>query len=165
MTTNTQRGPSLFSFSMLFIIWLLLTNSFTLGNALLAAVLSWGILKLVGGLVQTKSRVKHPLKAGKYVLILIYDIIVSNAVVARQVLGPVHHLRPGFIAVPLSLTEPLPITLLASTISLTPGTVSTELSKDLKTLYVHALNVDDEASVIEQIKTRYEAPLKEIFEC
>ena len=54
---------------------------------------------------------------------------------------------------------------LASTISLTPGTVSANLRMDGKSLLIHALNVDDEEALIEQIRERYERPLKEIYEC
>lgn len=63
------------------------------------------------------------------------------------------------------LEERFTITLLASTISLTPGTVSANLRLDGKTLLVHALDVDDEEVLIEQIRQRYEQPLKEIYEC
>jgi multicomponent K+:H+ antiporter subunit E len=55
--------------------------------------------------------------------------------------------------------------MLASTISLTPGTVSIEITTDQQTLYVHALHVRDEAKLVDRIKHRYEKPLKEIFEC
>ena len=72
-------------------------------------------------------------------------------------------LQPAFVAVPLDIKEELPITLLASTVSLTPGTVSSELSSDHKWLYIHALHVTDEQALIATIKSRYEAPLKEIF--
>jgi multicomponent K+:H+ antiporter subunit E len=96
---------------------------------------------------------------------LLHDIIVSNIIVAKQVLGSPERLQPGFIVIPLDLTEALPITMLASTISLTPGTVSIEISEDQKTLYVHALHVTDESGLVDRIKHRYEKPLKEIFEC
>ena len=163
--TKVKWLPSIFNFVLLFVVWLLLTNSFTLGNILLAVFLAWGIAFLISGLQSDTAKVKKPLKAFKYVLVLLGDIFVSNLVVAKQVLGPMHQLQPGFIAIPLDLKESLPITLLASTISLTPGTVSTEISTDLKTLYVHALHVTDEQALILSIKQRYEAPLKEIFGC
>ncbi|MDX1340945.1 MAG: Na+/H+ antiporter subunit E [Reinekea sp.] len=163
--TNRSWIPSAFNFVLLFVVWLLLTNSFSVGNILLATFLAWGIPFLISGLQSETSRVKKPLKAAQYLFILLWDIIISNVVVARQVLGNTHHLQPGFLAIPLDLTDPLPITLLASTISLTPGTVSTEVSADLKTLYVHALNVDDEQALILGIKQRYESRLKEIFGC
>ena len=97
--------------------------------------------------------------------LLLGDIIVSSIVVAKQVLGPPERLQPGFVTIPLDLEAALPITLLASTISLTPGTVSIELTEDRKTLYVHALHVKSETQLIDRIKHRYEKPLKEIFGC
>lgn len=167
MATKSKRQfvPSAFNFWLLFVVWLLLNNSYSLGNIILAAVVSWLILFLVSGLQTAEAKVKKPWLAGRYVAVMLYDIFVSNVIVAKQVLGPTHHLRPGFIAVPLDITQSLPITLLASTISLTPGTVSTELSKDRKTLYIHALHVENEAELIAEIKKRYEAPLMEIFGC
>jgi len=146
------------------LVWILLTN-FTFGNVLLAAILAWLIPMVVGSLQSAAPRVVRPLKGAQYVLVLLGDIIVSNIVVAKQVLGPLDKLKPGFIAIPLELKQPLPITLLASTISLTPGTVSTEVSADKRTLYVHALHVENELKLIAHIKHRYETPLKEIFEC
>lgn len=165
MDTKRALMPSTFNFALLFVVWILLTNSFTVGNILLALLLAWVIPFGVNRIQSETSRVRKPGKAFKYVLVLLGDIIVSNLVVARQILGSPHKLQPGFITIPLDMREPLPITLLASTISLTPGTVSTEISKDRSRLYVHALNVPNEHELVEQIKTRYEAPLKEIFGC
>ena len=163
--TNHMRSFRLFNFVMLLVIWLLLTNSFTIGNLLLAAILAWFIPSLVGNLQTDTQHVRRPLKALKYLIILFWDILVSSMIVAKQVMGPSHLLRPGFVTVPLELEEPLPITLLASTISLTPGTVSTDLSEDHSVLFVHALHVDNEAELVAEIKQRYEQPLKEIFGC
>jgi multicomponent K+:H+ antiporter subunit E len=157
--------PSLFTFLLLFVVWLLLTNSYSIGNLLLALVLSIIIPWLVRDIRSNTLKVEKPLKTPRYVLVLLKDIVVSNVIVAIQVLGPKENLKPGFVAIPLDIREPLPITLLASTISLTPGTVSTEVSEDYSTLYIHALNVPDEQALIQQIKQRYETPLKEIFGC
>jgi multicomponent K+:H+ antiporter subunit E len=164
--TNSQRySPGVFNFVLLFVVWIFLTNTFTLGNFLLATILAWLIPVLAHRLRSANPQVVKPFKAARYILVLLGDIITSNIVVAQQVLGPLDKLTPGFVAIPLELKEPLPITLLASTISLTPGTVSTEVSEDYQTLYVHALHVKNEAKLIEHIKKRYETPLKEIFGC
>jgi multicomponent K+:H+ antiporter subunit E len=109
--------------------------------------------------------VKRPLKLIRYILVLMWDIVVANLAVAKLILGPTKALQPGFIAYPLNLTGDLPITLLASTISLTPGTLSAEVSKDREWLYIHALDLPDEQALIDEIKQRYETPLKEIFQC
>jgi multicomponent K+:H+ antiporter subunit E len=165
VTSRNSRRPSFFNFIFLFIVWLLLTSSYSIGNIVLAVVLSLAIPAVVGGFQTEGLRVKKHRKAFKYFLVMMWDVIRSNFVVARQVIGKSENLKPGFIAIPLDMTDPLPITLLASTISLTPGTVSTELSADKTILYVHALHVEDEQALINEIKTRYEAPLKEIFQC
>ncbi|MBA2662661.1 MAG: Na+/H+ antiporter subunit E [Bradymonadaceae bacterium] len=102
-----------------------------------------------------------------FTFVMIFDIIIANLTVARLILGPTKRLQPCFLEIPLELDHPFAITILASAISLTPGTVSANLSGDRRTLLVHALDcpsnqVDTQISLI---KARYEAPLKEIFEC
>ena len=167
MRRRTFRSfiPDPFHFLLLFVVWLLLTHRLSLGNVLLAAILAWLIPAGVRRIRAATTPVKKPLRAAAFFWVLLGDIIVSNMVVAKQVLGAPERLRPGFVAIPLDLTEALPITLLASTISLTPGTVSIELSEDRKTLYVHALHVENEENLVDRIKRRYERPLKEIFGC
>jgi multicomponent K+:H+ antiporter subunit E len=166
MTRTKIKGvPTAFNFFLLFGIWLLLANSLSVGNIILGVLLALFLPMLTSSVHTETPRVKKPLLAAKYLGVLLADILASNFVVAKQVLGSPAKLHPGFIMVPLDMREPLPITLLASTISLTPGTVSTEVSEDLSTLYVHALNVPDEEVLIAEIKQRYEAPLKEIFGC
>ena len=75
-------------------------------------------------------------------------------------------IQPGFVAVPLDLRDNFPITLLASTVTMTPGTVSSEVSADKKWLYVHVLSMpDNEQELIDSIKQRYESRIKEMFGC
>lgn len=165
MATKSFTRPSFFSFLLLFTVWLLLTYSFTIGNILLALVLALLIPRFVARFQTHYVRVQNHRKAFVYILRLLLDVTVSSFVVAKQVLGPIDQMKPGFVTVPLDMTDPLPITFLASTISLTPGTVSAELSADRQFLFVHTLHVEDEAAFIAEIKTRYETPLKEIFGC
>ncbi|WP_432697778.1 Na+/H+ antiporter subunit E [Marinobacterium sp. YM272] len=150
---------------ILFLVWLLLNNSVAPGQILLGAFLALVIPLLVAPMQARQPRVlKHGL-ALRYTLMVIYDIVVANFEVAMRVIGPNSALEPAFVAIPLDIEGALPITLLASTISLTPGTVSAEVSENRRWLYIHVLHLDDETALIEQIKTRYEAPLKEIFGC
>jgi multicomponent K+:H+ antiporter subunit E len=102
-------------------------------------------------------------KAARFSLLVLWDIVVANVVVARLVLGPPERLRPVFVEVPLELEQPLAIALLGSIITMTPGTVSSELSDDRRRLLVHVLDTGDPAALVETIKSRYEHPLKEIF--
>ena len=107
---------------------------------------------------------------------VLMDIVTANAQVAILILGPTKRLKPAFVRVPLDLQHELPITILASTVSMTPGTVSADIypTKEMlaegeevkqRWLLIHVLNLEDEAELIASIKSRYEAPLKEIFQC
>lgn len=150
---------------LLFTTWLLLNNSVAPGHLVLALVLAV-LIPIASEPLQTQqAKVVYPLKLVKYFMVLIWDIVVANLRVAKLILGPTRALQPGFIALPLELAGDLPITLLASTISLTPGTLSAELSEDRQWLYIHALDVVDEQALITEIKARYEQPLREIFQC
>jgi multicomponent K+:H+ antiporter subunit E len=96
--------------------------------------------------------------------VVLLDIVIANLRVARLILGPRARLRPAFFVVPVALRDPYPVTLLASIISLTPGTVSADLSADGRALLVHGLDVDDVPGTVSRIRARYERPLMEIFE-
>lgn len=166
----TRRGfrrllPSPILSLVLWVVWLLLNNTVSPGHMVLGAIIAWLIPLLTVPLATPGPTLKRPGLAIRYVLMVMGDIVVSNIQVAIQVCGPLKRLNPGLIAIPLDLQSDLPITLLASTISLTPGTVSADVSEDRRWLYVHALNLQDEAETIRTIKQRYEAPLKEIFGC
>ncbi|PXW16410.1 Na+/H+ antiporter subunit E [Paraburkholderia caballeronis] len=151
---------------VLLIGWLLLANDVSPGNVLLGAVLGCAISFFVGeGLWLAPVRFGHPwllLRLAAHVLI---DIVVANVQVALLVLGPTRRLRPAFIHVPLDSTHEIALTALIGIVSLSPGTLCAELSDDRTQLMVHVLDLDDEAELVALIKTRYEAPLMEIFTC
>jgi multicomponent K+:H+ antiporter subunit E len=110
--------------------------------------------------------IRKPFKAVGYAFIVLKDIIVANVQVALLVVGPERNIKPGFVAVPLDLPDILSTTVLASTVTMTPGTVSGDISSCNKWLYVHVLNMpEDEQEVIDFIKQRYESRIKEIFGC
>ena len=94
-----------------------------------------------------------------------WDILVANVVVAMIVLFKSNkNMRPAWVVIPLELRTPEAITMLAGTITLTPGTVSADVSEDGKALLVHALDAENPDEVRDDIKQRYERRLKEIFE-
>lgn len=151
---------------MLLIVWLMINSTLSLGHILLGAVLGVLIPLLCAPLRVPQRAVARPMKAISYVFVVLKDIVVANIQVALIVVGPMRKVKPGFVAVPLDLSDTFPITVLASTVTMTPGTVSGEVSTDKKWLYVHVLDMpDDEQEVIDFIKQRYEARVKEIFGC
>jgi len=146
-------------------VWLLLSNAFTFGHIVLGLLLGWAIPLFTQRFWPEKVNLRRPATLARFIGVVLYDIVFANLSVARLILGSPSTLRPAFVVVPLELHSELAISLLANTISLTPGTVSLRLSPDRRSLLVHALDVDDTEALIASIKQRYEAPLKEVFEC
>lgn len=147
------------------LIWLFLVNDFSAGHLVLGAILGWAIPKITSIYWPDTPRIRHPLAILKYLAVVAYDIIRSNLQVAYLVLfrrGDT--LRSCYVTVPLDLRTAEAITVLAATITLTPGTVTADLSADGRALLVHCLETDDAEATVAEIKERYERRLKEIFE-
>lgn len=146
-----------------FVFGILLTDNISRGHILLALVLALLIPQVARRLEREFAHIGTLRPLPKLIAVMLYDIVRSNINVARLVLGREADIHPGWVWVPLDLTNIHGITALASLITLTPGTVSAELSDDRRYILIHALHLDDPDVLIEEIKTRYEAPLKEIF--
>ncbi len=147
------------------LLWLLLANDINAGQLVLGAILAWLIPWLAQGFWPESLQLRKPLVMVKFILVVLWDIVIANMILAARILGPMGKLQPAFMQVPLDIEHEFTITLFASTISLTPGTVSADLSMDGRYLLVHSLHVTDTDAAIAQMKQRYEAPLKEVFEC
>lgn len=148
----------------LFIVWLLLNNSVAAGTLILAALLAVALPLVTQHYWPEYPTTLRVVPVLRLAAIVTLDIIVANLRLVPLILGPRHRLQPRFLVIPLELRHPLPITLLASIITLTPGTVSANLSGDRRSLLVHGLSVPDEAAAVAGIKQRYERRLKEAFE-
>jgi len=149
---------------ILAILWLLLVNSVESGQIVLGLLLGWVLPQLTLQFWPEQIRIYRPLLLLKFMGIFLLDIVLANFTVARLILGNPQKLHPVFLTIPLDVKTELAISFLANVISLTPGTVSSRVSPDHRFLLVHALNETDPAALIATIKSRYEAPLKEIFE-
>lgn len=167
--TNTAQQKTLFphKFLSLFmlLLWLIMSNSLGVGHFVLGALLGWGIPFFTQSFWPQSMVVSSPVLAVRFILLVLWDIVVANLQVAVLILSSREKLQPAFIKIPLDLRQDFTITLLANTISLTPGTVTIDLQMEQGYILVHALNVGDIDQAIADIKRRYEAPLKEIFEC
>lgn len=145
-------------------VWILLLNDFSVGGALLGLILGFSVPLFTRAFWPEAPRVRRFGRAVAYVLLVMGDIVVANIQVAYLILFKRNSdLRPRFIAIPLDLRPPEAIAILAGTITLTPGTVSCDLSADGRSLLVHGLNIVAEDTAVAGIKHRYEARLKEIF--
>lgn len=148
---------------LLVAMWVVMVNDLTFGTLFLGLV--FGVLVPVFTAPWWPGRpdVRYVPAVG-YAGIVLWDIIVANFQVAAIILfKPNRDLRPAWLVIPLELTSIEAITVFAGTISLTPGTVSSDVSACGKYLLVHALHAPDPEAEIAQIKARYEARLQEIF--
>ena len=145
--------------------WVLLTSTWTLNSLVFGFLLGLLIPFLTQPYWPQQMRLKKPIKIIEYILIVLYDIVVANVIVARIVVfKPNAKRQPAWIAVPLDLLTPEAISVLAGTITMTPGTVAADVSAEGHALLVHCLDAPDPDAVRDEIKQRYERRLKEIFE-
>ncbi len=147
------------------LIWMSLTGTFTLRNFAVGFVLSSIAIWLLGSrsdvaLVIYLGRLWQFLRFNAF---FIRELIKANLRVAWEVLTPKDHMRPAIVAIPLDAESDLQITILANFITLTPGTLSLDVSPDRKTLYVHAMYVDDVDQFRWEIKENLEKRVMEVF--
>jgi multicomponent K+:H+ antiporter subunit E len=156
--------PHPFLTVVLTLVWMLLQNGFSAGMAVFGLILGIIIPQITAAWWPDRPQ---KIRAGKmftYLLLVIWDIIVANIEVAWIILTKSNaQMRPAWVVIPIDLRQPEAITILAGTITLTPGTVSADLSSDGRSLLVHALDAPDPDAVRDDIKHRYERRLKEIF--
>ncbi len=163
--------PAPLASATLFAAWLMLNQSASPGNLVLAALFALALPHLLRAFRVDPPRLRRPAVAARLALRVLGDIVVANLEVALRILGPEARLRSGFVRVPLSIRDPHGIVALAGIVTLTPGTLSADFMGHLSAdpggdrphLLVHALDVADERELVESIKRRYEAPLMEIF--
>jgi|TARA_B110000908_G_scaffold30072_1_gene35598 multicomponent K+:H+ antiporter subunit E len=156
--------PHPFLTLLLACVWTILQNEVSSGMVVFGILL--GIIIPWGTSIWWPDTPKgfHLGKMIIYSFLVVWDIIVANIQVAWIVLSvPNSKLKPAWIVIPLELHQPEAITILAGTITLTPGTVSADLSDGGHSLLVHVLHTDDPDAVTEEIMTRYQRRLKEIF--
>lgn len=145
-------------------VWIGLVNTVTVGNLLLGSAIGLIVPMVTRAYWPDRPRLARPLKIVEYVLIVLWDIVVANVQVAMVILFRKEaDIRSHWIPIPVELTSVEAITVLAGTITMTPGTVSATLSADGQCILVHCLHSDDPDAVRDEIKSRYEARLKEIF--
>ncbi len=98
-----------------------------------------------------------------FVVLYLHDLVRANLRIAWDVVRPHHHLRPGVIAVPLDVMSDLELISLANLITMTPGTLSVDVSPDRRLLYIHAMYVDDAEALRREVKDGVEKRVMELF--
>ncbi|MXN51354.1 Na+/H+ antiporter subunit E [Shinella sp. AETb1-6] len=145
------------------LVWLAVSGSFTIPNLLLGLAAGALSLWLIRGHIRPDGRRFRPLKVLSLAVLFIKELALSAWKVAVLVASPKMALRPGIFAFPLTVDRDFEITLLANLITLTPGTLSVDVSEDRKVLYVHALDCSDPAGARRDIANGFERKIMEAF--
>ena len=148
---------------LLALSWMALTGQFSPTNFIEGFVLGYLMLWLVQ---RTTSRSQYFFKMRQvlgFVLFFAWELILANLRVAYSVLTPQIPLRPGIVAIPLDVQTDTEITLLVNLITLTPGTLSLDVSADRRVLYVHTMHVDNVDDFRYQIKQGFERRVRELL--
>lgn len=147
------------------LVWIFLVNEFTAGAAIFGLFLGVAVPLVTAVYWPGRPHPRGVWNITEYGLIVLWDIVVSNVQVAYLVLFRRNaDLKSRYVTVPLDLQTPEAITAFAGTITMTPGTVSADLSADGKALLVHCLDTSDPEEAVATMKRRYESRLKRIFE-
>jgi multicomponent K+:H+ antiporter subunit E len=147
-------------------IWLLLNGELSAISIAFGALLALLLVLAIAQLRPVRPRIRHVYLAIPLVATLLVDIVLSNFGVARVVLGLVRNrqVRSGFIDIPIELSDPHGLAILAVIVTSTPGTSWAGVAPDGRVLRLHMLDIRDEDEWIRSFKRRYERRLMRIFE-
>ena len=148
---------------LLALAWAAVTGSFTFLNLAFGFVLAMGTLSLIREQVGSVGYFSRARRVISLFLLFVYELILSAVRVAVLVLSPKMDLKPGIFAYPLKVDRDFEITLLANLITLTPGTLSVDVSDDRRTLYVHAIDASDPEQARRDIAEGFERKIMEAF--
>ncbi|QDY70079.1 Na+/H+ antiporter subunit E [Qingshengfaniella alkalisoli] len=145
--------------------WAALTSDFSFTSIVVGYLIGFAALWVVQPLYQRKSPYfLRSWRLAKLIVTFIKDLFVSSLRVAWDVLTPQDLSEPAIIEMPLDVEGELQILLVTNLISLTPGTLSLDISPDRKTLYVHAMFAHDPEALVRELKEGVERQVMEVFE-
>ena len=145
------------------LVWALASGRISLLSLTIGFVFGYAVLWVSQPILGSSRYFRRLPVAIRFAGYFLWQLLLSNLRVAYDVVTPHLYMRPGIVAVPLDARTDQEITLLANLITLTPGTLSLDVSEDRSTLYVHAMFVDSPDSVRDSIKNGFERRLLELI--
>ena len=149
--------------ALLALAWMALTGDWSLPALVFSGALGWILLRLVRPLGGEGFRRVRLARLPGVLLFVLKELALANLKVAAAVVAPAGRLRPAVVAVPLALDRDAEIALLANLVTLTPGTLSLDVSPDRRTLYVHAMAVTSPDDLRREIRDGFERRILEAF--
>ena len=137
---------------LLGLTWVALTGTFTGANLIVGVLLGYLVLAAAGSTVGARGYTTRAWRRVGFLFFYLWELLLSNLRVARDVVRPRSHARPAIVAIPVDGLSRAQVTLLANLITMTPGTLSIDASSDEGTLYIHAMFVDDVQKLRDEIE-------------
>lgn len=150
---------------LLIVMWFLLVNQWKVGSLVMAVFLATVIPLVTSPYWPHRPRLNSLPALLSYTALVLWDVVIANIQVAKIILFmPRDRIQSAWIAVPIGLKSPEAIAMLAGTITMTPGTVTADMSACGRVLLIHSLHAPDPDAIRDDIKSRYETRLQRIFE-
>ncbi|MBI1992812.1 MAG: Na+/H+ antiporter subunit E [Deltaproteobacteria bacterium] len=150
---------------LLTLIWAGLSGNFTFSNVAVGFGLGYVVLWMMQRVLGRSRYFAKVHQVIRFALFFLWELILANLRVAHDVVTPTHHSRPGVIAISLDAKTDVEISMLANLITLTPGTLSLDVSADRRVLYIHAMYIDNDDidAVRRKIKSGMERRVLELL--
>lgn len=142
--------------------WMFLKNQWAIPDFIIGYFWGLVILFLMRRFLAGRFYFERVLAAGKLFFLFLWELLLANVQVIRDILRPKLKIEPGIFAMPTELKSDWEITLLSLLITLTPGTLVMDISDDNKILYIHAMNIPDADQAIAEIKNTFEKAIMEV---
>lgn len=134
------------------LVWVTLTGAFGPINLAFGFVLGYLTLRLSQRVLGSSAYFSKVRQVSGFLLFFLWELLAANIRVAIDVLTPQPHMQPRVLAVPLDALTDTEITFFANALSLTPGTLSLDVSTDRRVLYIHAMYAADAEATRRAIK-------------
>ncbi|WP_156306266.1 Na+/H+ antiporter subunit E [Sphingobacterium endophyticum] len=148
---------------LLSFIWVALTGSLFYSNFIFGYLLGFGVLWIMNRNESDQRYFYRVPKIINFFFFFLYELIKANVQVAYDVITPKYFFKPGIVRYPVNTTTDFEINILATFISLTPGTLIIDISDDKKAIYIHVMYLKDKDQFIKTLKTGVERKLLEIL--
>lgn len=148
---------------LLTIIWVLATGTLTEENFIFGFLISFGILYIITINSQDRKYFTILPKLVSFFFFMFWEIVKANLVTVKESLYAKSKLKPAIIKIPLMVETDIEISLLATLVSVTPGTLVMDISDDKKVMYLHVMHLESKEDFVDEVKNKFEKRLLEIL--
>jgi multicomponent Na+:H+ antiporter subunit E len=143
-------------------VWMFFQNTWDGGTFIIGYLVGLGLIFVLRRFLPRELYFRKVIAVTKLIILFIKELILSSMFVAKELLRPKLNIRPGIIAVPTKLKTDWELTIFACLITLTPGTLTLEISPEGDVLYIHSMDIHDTEKVVMQIKNTFEKAIMEV---